>query len=144
MTLINLPGNILDSTSLSPWNEGPYLCTFVYLAGGVEQGNCSSVKLKLRASQVAQWLRICLPMRGTRVRALAREDPTCCGATKPVSHNYWAHVPQLLRPGRLEPVLRNKRGHNEKPVHCNEAQPPAPQLKARAQQRRPNTAKTNK
>ena len=39
-------------------------------------------------SLVAQWLRICLPMQGTRVRALVREDPTCCGATKPVSHNY--------------------------------------------------------
>ena len=42
----------------------------------------------LRASLVAQWLRICLPMQGTRVRALVQEDPTCCGATKPVRHNY--------------------------------------------------------
>ena len=41
-----------------------------------------------RASLVAQWLRIRLPMQGTRVRALVREDPTCCRATKPVSHNY--------------------------------------------------------
>ena len=30
----------------------------------------------------------CLPMQGTRVRALVREDPTCRGATKPVCHNY--------------------------------------------------------
>ena len=42
----------------------------------------------IRASLVAQWLRICLPMQGTRVRALVWEDPTCRGATKPVSHNY--------------------------------------------------------
>ena len=50
-----------------------------------------------------------------------REDPTCCGATKPVCHNYWAHVPQLLKPTHLEPVLLNKRSHrNEKPVHHNE------------------------
>ena len=41
-----------------------------------------------RASLVAQWLRICLPMQGTRVRALVWEDPTCRGATRPVSHNY--------------------------------------------------------
>ena len=40
-----------------------------------------------RASLVAQWLRILLPMQGTRVRALVQEDPTCCGATKPVCHN---------------------------------------------------------
>ena len=42
------------------------------------------------ASPVAQWLRICLPVQGTRVRALVREDPTCRGATEPVSHNCWA------------------------------------------------------
>ena len=39
-------------------------------------------------SLVAQWLRIHLPMQGTRVRALVREDPTHCGTTKPVRHNY--------------------------------------------------------
>ena len=44
-------------------------------------------KQTIRASLVAQWLRICLPMQGTRVRALVWEDPTCCGATGPVSHN---------------------------------------------------------
>ena len=32
-----------------------------------------------------------------------------------------AHVPQLLKPARLEPVLHNKRSNcNEKPVHRNE------------------------
>ena len=40
------------------------------------------------ASLVAQWLRICLLMQGTRVRALVWEDPTCHGAAGPVSHNY--------------------------------------------------------
>ena len=39
-------------------------------------------------SLVAQWLRIRLPVQGTWVRSLAREDPTCRGAAKPVSHNY--------------------------------------------------------
>ena len=39
-------------------------------------------------SLVAQWLRIHLLMQGTWVRALVQEDPTCRGATKPVSHNY--------------------------------------------------------
>ena len=93
-----------------------------------------------RAFQVAQWLRICLPMQGTWVRALVQEDPTCSGATKPVchnywacalepvSHNYWAHEPQLLSPRttttevhHLEPVPCNKRSHhNEKPMHRNQ------------------------
>ena len=32
-----------------------------------------------------------------------------------------ARVPQLLKPARLEPMLRNKRSHhNEKPPHHNE------------------------
>ena len=44
--------------------------------------------LGIGASLVAQWLRICLPMQGTRVQALVWEDPTCRGATRPVSHNY--------------------------------------------------------
>ena len=69
---------------------------------------------------------------GDTGRALVREDPTCRGATKPVrhnywacalepvSHNYWARKPQLLKPVRLEPMLRNKRSQrNEKPVHRN-------------------------
>ena len=47
-----------------------------------------SQELQCRASLVAQWLRICLPMQGTRVRALVWEDPTCRRATRPVSHNY--------------------------------------------------------
>ena len=84
-------------------------------------------------SLVAQWLRICLPMQ---VRSLFWEAPTCSGATKPVchnywtcglepaNHNYWACVPQLLKPVRLEPMLRKKRSHhNGKLAHHNEEQP---------------------
>ena len=60
----------------------------------LELQECSGVfgelhgKTWVGASLVAQWLRICLPMQGTRVRALVWEDPTCRGAAKPVSHNY--------------------------------------------------------
>ena len=47
------------------------------------------IKISTRGtSLVAQWVRIRLPMQGTRVQALVREDPTCLGATKPVRHNY--------------------------------------------------------
>ena len=45
-------------------------------------------KTKDGASLVAQWLRICLPVQGARVRALVWEDPTCRGAAGPVSHGY--------------------------------------------------------
>ena len=100
---------------------------------GIDMYTLLYFKLITRASLVAQWLRICLSMQGTWLRALVQEDPTCHRATKPVrhnywactlepaSHNYWAHVLQLLKPACLEPVLRNKRGHhNKKPVHSNE------------------------
>ena len=94
------------------------------------------INLPKETSLVAQWLRICLPMQGTRVWALVQEDPTCHGATKPVYHNYWtcaleptshnygAWVPQLLKPTCLESMLHNKRSHcNEKPMHHNEEYP---------------------
>ena len=42
---------------------------------------------QIRASLVAQWLRIRLPVQGTRVRALVWEDPTCRRAAGPVSHS---------------------------------------------------------
>ena len=41
-----------------------------------------------QASLVAQWLGVRLPMQGTRVRALVREDPTCRGAAGLVSHGH--------------------------------------------------------
>ena len=64
-------------------------------------------KGEIGASLVAQWLRICLPMQGTRVRALVWEEPTRHGATRPVSHNYWACAsgacaPQQERPRQWE------------------------------------------
>ena len=37
---------------------------------------------------VEQCLRIYVPMQGTQVRSLLREDPTCRGLSKPVRHNY--------------------------------------------------------
>ena len=47
---------------------------------------CTLQKHTSRASLVAQWLRVRLPMQGTRVCAPVREDPTCRGAAGPVSH----------------------------------------------------------
>ena len=84
---------------------------------------------KLWTSQVAQWLRTCLPMQGTWVRPLVREDPTCRWATKPVCHNYWACAPQ-----REATTMRS-------PCTTMKSRPRSLQLeKAHAQQRRPNAA----
>ena len=100
-------------------------------------------------SLVAQWLRIHLPMQGTWVRVLVQEDPTCCRATKPMCHNYWAcaleptshsywaRAPQLPSPRAATTEARVPRARalqREKP----------PQWEACAPQRRPNAAKNNK
>ena len=53
------------------------------------------------ASLVVQWLRIHLPMQGTRVQSRIQEDPTGCGATWPV----W----ETTEPPGPEPELRSQR-----------------------------------
>ena len=107
------------------------------------------IKKQTRASLVAQWLRIRLPMQGTRVQVLVWEDPTCRRATKPVSHNYWActlqptshnywaHVPQLLKTACLPQWEACAPQRRVAPTHRN-------QRKAHMQQWRPNTAKKKK
>ena len=55
-----------------------------------ENWTATCKRMKLGASLVAQWLRVRLPMQGTRVRDPVREDPTCRGAAEPVSHGRWA------------------------------------------------------
>ena len=45
-------------------------------------------KLKLETSLVVQWLRIHLPIRGTWVQSLLRDDYICHRATKSMQHNY--------------------------------------------------------
>ena len=88
----------------------------------------------IQASLVAQWLRVCLPMQGTRVRALVWEDPTCRGATGPVSHNYWACASGACAPQREAAIVRG-------PRTAMKSGPRLPQLeKALAQKRRPNIA----
>ena len=94
------------------------------------------LKIQLRASLVAQWLRICLPMQGTRVRALVWEDPTCHGATRPVSYNLLSlRVWSPCSATREAATVRGPRTAMKRGPHL-------PQLeKALAQKRGPNTAK---
>ena len=55
------------------------------LKGSLRDGDEKKVEW---ASLVVQWLGVRLPMQGTRVQALVRDDPTCRRATRPVSQNY--------------------------------------------------------
>ena len=83
---------------------------------------------------MAQWLRVCLPMQGTRVRAQVWEDPTCRGAAAPMSQNYWACASGACAPQGEAAMVRG-------PRTAMKSGPRLPQLeKALAQKRRPNTA----
>ena len=114
--------NKLDVLLVRPWRAVRHLSrralertckTHVYvrwLGGSEEVGLFSGlgvIRSRAGTSLVAQWLRIHLPMQGTRVRALVQEDPTCRGATKPVRHNYWAWAlePASHSYGACEPQL---------------------------------------
>ena len=77
----------------------------------------SLIRYDTGASLVAQWLGVCLPVRGTRVRALVWRIPHAAERLGP-----WATITE---PARLEPVLRNRRGRgSERPAHRDEGWPP--------------------
>ena len=59
---------------------------------------------------MAQWLRILLPMQGTQVQALVREDP-CRGAPQLLSLCSRAREPQLLRLRATSTEARAPRAH---------------------------------
>ena len=75
-------------------------------------------------------------MQGAWIRSLVQEDSTCLVATKPMSHNYWAHLPRAWVPQQeklpqreaLEPQL-------ESSFHFLQLE------KAHLPQRRPNAVK---
>ena len=125
------------SLSFQLWNgEQSYLSHKVFV--GIKWDHVGT-------SLAVQWLIIHLPMQGTQVRSLVWEDPTCCGVTGPVCHNYWtcaiepachncwARMLQLQKLVHLEPVLCNKKKplqwearapqRRVAPAHCNWRKP---------------------
>ena len=78
-----------------------------------------------RASLVAQWWRIRLPVQEMQVPSLVREDPTCLGAAKLLCHSCWAHVPQLRKPEHPRAHALQRDASSEKPTHCNQRVAPA-------------------
>ena len=74
-------------------------------------------KEQRRTALVVQWLGNWMPKQGTWVRSPLREDPTCRGTIKPMSHNYRARSLQSLL---------HKSGHqNVTPEHLSQEEPAA-------------------
>ena len=106
-----------------------------------DEKRSSRTTITYGTSMVVQWIRICIAMQGMQAQFLVRELR---------SYMSWSNsvcMLQLLSPCALEPVLPNKRGHdNEKPVHHNlessscSLQEKAVE-KAQAPQQRPSTVK---
>ena len=106
--LLQWTHNVLWKSSYSSLSSFPNLLSSPSLGNQDEQKkeffrDVNKIKNKFRASLVEQWLRICLLMQGTWVRALVWEDPTCRGATRPVSHNYWACASGACAPQQERP-----------------------------------------
>ena len=77
-----------------------YLVSF-YMRGNV--GSKPRSRLGIRTFLVAQWIRICLTMQGTRVPSCHETAESMCHnywarALGPAKHNNWAWVLQLLKP----------------------------------------------
>ena len=99
-------------------------------------------------SLAVQCIRIHRSRQGTRVWSLLREDSTCCGATKPMHHNYWgckpkAHAPQQEKPPQWEPRAPQGRGdpaHQDqrKSVQNNEG-PGQPKINRKSIKKRDKT-----
>ena len=123
--------------------------------GHIPWENHNSKRIMYRASPVAQWLRIRLPMQGTRVQALVWEDPTCHVATKPMHrnywacaleptcHNYWAVCHKYWSPRTQSPCSTIREATEMRRLcAATKSSPRSLQPeKARAQQQRPNAAK---
>ena len=84
---------LLNNLKFPSGSKSLWLCENVY----VELFACIKLHFKKRSLQTSlavQWLRIHLPTQGTWVQSLVRENSICCGATKPMLHNYWARSPE--------------------------------------------------
>ena len=110
-------------------------------------------------SLVAQYVRLRLPMQGTWVRSLVREDSTCCRAAKPVCHNCWVCALELGATATRPECCNFTESHVSRVCALQKEKPPqweafAPQLetsshslqlqKAHEKRRRPRAAKINK
>ena len=81
--------------------------------------------------QVAQWLRIYLPMQGAQVQPLVWGDPVCHRATTAYFTRANTTEPMCTATTPAQPVLRNKRRrHKEQPVPARKSSPCPPQQRS--------------
>ena len=100
---------------------------------------------EFQTSLIVQWMGICLPVQGTQVQSLVREDSTCCAATQPMPHNHRSHMLWMLKLCTLSLCSARRSHHDEKPVHSKKKKKRVAALTATrgcsAQQQRTSTTK---
>ena len=78
----------------------------------------SLARVWFETSQMVQWMRICLPVKGARVWPLVRDEhlSLCTTTTEPRALTPRAETPEAHMPK----ACGHKRSHcNEKPAYCN-------------------------
>ena len=71
----------------NPWGRKGFCDTAYQLRAETLQMRLKKWDKRKTASLTAKWQGTCRPVRETQIHPLIWEDPTCCGATRPVSHN---------------------------------------------------------
>ena len=82
------------------------------------------LKIELLNFPGVQWLRIRLPMQGTWVQALVREDPTCRGATKPCAPQLLSLCSRAREPQMLSPRATTTEACTPKACASQQEKPP--------------------
>ena len=119
------------------WYMWVYIYMYMYVAEYYSALKKNEILPFVRTFLDVQWIRICLKTQGTWVRSLVWENSSCCGATEPVCHNYWAHAPepiscnywacvlQVLKPTHLQPLQWEAYTPQWRvaSTHCNQRKP---------------------
>ena len=98
-----------------------------------------NIKMCYQASLVVRRLKIHLLVQGTQVQSLVQQDPTWCGATRPMHHNPWSPLSRE-QPPQLEACTPQLKSSSHSPqlekAHTQQEEPAQPISKCFFKKRR--------
>ena len=112
-----------DESPSTAEKEGPWtVCT----SAPLDEATLTEVKPVLGTSLAVQCWGIYLPMQGTWVPSLVREDSSHFSGTRHLDHNYWAATPEACTPpsaAREAAAARSLHTTRVAPARCNKRKP---------------------